>query len=179
MDEKEELDLRFLNPFIRCDLHFKEVEHNNKSKKHQVIAVYNQLNLIFKSVIDKCSPLLFKHRTEKIDFKYSTSNECCNVSYPVIELTPEEIIISIRPHESIKNHVSLYISRVNSGSENLIDYFTIKHDTIEKEGVKDKCWQLKATADKNDTYLILNEYAVKRILSFIIRNHSNLNYIYQ
>ncbi|MEN4527230.1 hypothetical protein ABEH08_23015 [Pantoea agglomerans] len=179
MNEKEELDRRFLNPFISCDLHFKEVEHNNKSKKHQVIAMYNQLNLKFKSVIDKCSPLLFKHRTGKVDFKYSTSNECCNISFPIIEMIPEKIIISIRPHESIKNHVSLCISRVDSGSEHLTDYFTIKHDTIEKDGFKDKCWQLKITANKNDPYLILNEYAVKRILSYIIRLHSNLNHIYQ
>lgn len=144
MNKKEELDLRIINPFIRCDLHFKEAERNNKSKKHQVIAMYNQLNLIFKSVIDKCSPLLFKHRSEKSDFKDSTSNEYYKISLPVIEMTGEKLIISIRLHESIENQVSLYINRVDSESENLIDFFTIKHDAIEKDGFKNKCWQLKA-----------------------------------
>ena len=177
MNEQEEFDLKIINPFIRCDLHFKEVEHNKKSKKLQVIAMHNQLNLTFKSVIDKCSPLLFKHKSEKIEFKNSALNESYKVSFPVIEMPGEKIIISIRPHESIKNHASLYISRVDSNSEHLIDYFTIKHDTIEKDGVKDKCWQLKATDSKSDPYINLNEYAVKRILSYIIRHHSNMELI--
>ncbi|MCH4996169.1 hypothetical protein ACIPSX_08470 [Pectobacterium sp. CHL-2024] len=177
MNEKNEL--KIINPFIRCDLHFKEVELNNKSKKHQVIAMHNQLNIIFKSVIDKCSPLLFKHKSEKTDFKDSTLNVSYEVSFPVIEMTDEKLIISIRPHESVKNHASIYIKRLDSESEHQIDFFTIKYDTIEKGGVKDKCWQLKARENKSEPYTNINEYAVKRILSFIIINHSKMDDIYR
>lgn len=172
MNKYKELDRRYSELFEKHNLMINEQAMKSKGRKHQIVAMYNQLNLIFKAALNKSSPFLFKYESEKIEFKPSILSEGVIVSFPVI--THGEISLSIKPQVSPKNTSSMCITCNGKESEHINSFFKLKYDTLEKDGCGDKYWQLKADPDSGSLYTKLDEYAVKRILSYVIKNHTDL-----
>ncbi|WP_312284586.1 hypothetical protein [Yokenella regensburgei] len=172
MNKCKELDREYSKSFEKYNLLFNEEAIKNKARKHQVLAMYNQINLIFKSVLKKSSPLLFKYKSEKIEFKHSGLSEEVIIPFPVI--THGDISISIRPQTYPQNTSSIILTCNGKDFEGLNSYFKLKYDTIEKDEHGDKHWQLKSDPNSSSSYTKLDEYAVKRILSYVIRNHTDL-----
>lgn len=172
MNKYKELDREYSRTFEKYNLLFNEKAIENKARKHQILAMYNLINLIFKSVLKKSSPLLFKYKSEKIEFKHSRLSEEVIISFPVI--THGNISISIRPQTYPQNTSSITLTCNGEDFEGLNSYFKLKYDTIEKDGHGDKHWQLKSDPNSGSSYTKLDEYAVKRILSYVIRNHTDI-----
>lgn len=172
MNKYEELNRKNSVLFDKYNSMFNEQAIQNKFKKHQVVAMYNQLNLIFKTVLKKSSPFLFRYESEEVEFKHSMLNEAVVISFPVI--TYGGTAINIRPQTYPQNTSTLSLICNNIDSEALNSYFKLKYDTLEKDEYGNKCWQLKADPDSGSCFTKLDEYAVKRILSFVIRNHTDL-----
>lgn len=172
MDKYKELDRKYSELFERYDLMLNEKAIKSKARKHQIVAMYNQLNLIFKAALNKSSPFLFKYKSEKTEFKPSNLNEEVVIFFPVI--THEKISLSIKPQIHPINTASICITCNEKDSEDINSFFKLKYDTLEKDGCGDKYWQLKADPDSGSLYTKLDEYAVKRILSYVIRHHTDL-----
>ncbi len=173
MNKYKELDREYSKPFEKYNSLFNEKSIENKAIKHQVLAMYNQINLIFKAALKKSSPLLFKYKSGNIEFKHSRLSEEVIIKYPVI--THGNISISIRPQTYPQNTSSIILTCNGKDFEGLNSYFKLKYDTIEKDGHGDKHWQLKSDPNSGSSYTKLDEYAVKRILSYVIRNHTDLD----
>ncbi|WOZ79904.1 hypothetical protein [Kosakonia sacchari] len=172
MNKYKELDRKYSELFEKYDLMLNEQAIKSKARKHQIVAMYNQLNLIFKTVLNKGSPFLFKYKSEKIEFKPSILNEVVIISFPVI--TYEKTSLSIKPQIHPINTSSICITCNGKDSEYINSFFKLKYDILEKDGHGDKCWQLKADPDSGSLYTRLDEYAVKRILSYVIKHHTDL-----
>ncbi|WKA64160.1 hypothetical protein [Pectobacterium aroidearum] len=172
MNKYKELDRKCSEEFEKYNFILNEKAIKNKARKHQIVAIYNQLNLIFKSVLKKTSPFLFKYKSEKIEFKYSRLNDGVVISFPVI--TNGKISISIRPKNYTQNISFIFLTCNGEDYDVLNSYFKLKYDTLEEDGHEDKHWQLKTDPDSGSLYTKLDEYAVKRILSYVIRNHTDL-----
>ncbi|WP_333692589.1 hypothetical protein [Atlantibacter hermannii] len=116
------------------------------------------------------------HRSEKHKCTSTSLGGDIYITHPVI--TYIDIKLTILPCISPQYMATFYLTKNDDAIGNIASFYKIKYDYLPNDtsDYKDKCWLLLANADEKDPskYEKLDKSGVKRIISFIIRNSTDL-----
>lgn len=176
MNTNQDSNLEFCKPYERQLYCSNKKNQKNKSNRAHVLAIYKQLNMLFKEALKRNPPNYFVHHSEKYMCTSTSLGGDIYITHPVI--TYMDITLTILPCINPQYTATLSLTKGDIKIGDITSFYKIKYDYLpyDTSDYKDKSWLLLANAEEKNLskYDKLDETGVKRIISYIIRNNTTL-----